>query len=99
MARELLATNQFVARKWRAVGVESADDLRDWLDFRRLPLTRKSELVEDQSAHPPFGTNLTYGLERYVRIHQTSGTSGAPLRWLDPHASRDLWARCWGVVL
>ena len=99
MARELLATNQFVGRKWRAVGVESADDLRDWLDFRRLPLTRKSELVDDQSAHPPFGTNLTYGLERYVRIHQTSGTSGAPLRWLDTQESWDWWARCWGFVL
>ena len=49
----------------------------------RLPLTTKAELVTDQSAHPPFGTNLTYPLERYVRVHQTSGTSGAPLRWLE----------------
>jgi phenylacetate-CoA ligase len=99
MARELLATNQFVAKKWRRAGVASVDDLRDWLDFRRLPLTSKSELVADQAAHPPFGTNLTYPLERYVRVHQTSGTSGAPLRWLDTQESWDWWARCWGFVL
>jgi phenylacetate-CoA ligase len=99
MARELLATNQFVAKKWRRAGIEAAGDLRDWLDFRRLPLTKKSELVADQAAHPPFGTNLTYPLERYVRVHQTSGTSGAPLRWLDTQQSWDWWARCWGFVL
>ena len=99
MARELLATNQFVARKWRGAGLASVDDLRDWLDFRRLPLTNKSELVADQTAHPPFGTNLTDPLERYVRVHQTSGTSGAPLFWLDTQESWEWWARCWGFVL
>ena len=99
MTGELIARNPFVARKWRAVGVESADDLHSWDDFRRLPLTGKSELVADQAAHPPFGTNLTYALERYVRVHQTSGTSGMPLRWLDTQESWEWWARCWGFVL
>jgi phenylacetate-CoA ligase len=99
MAGELFATNQFVAKKWRAVGLESADDLRGWDDYGRLPLTSKSELVADQAAHPPFGTNLTYALERYVRVHQTSGTSGMPLRWLDTQESWEWWARCWGFVL
>jgi phenylacetate-CoA ligase len=99
MATELLATNQFVARRWRAAGVASVEDLRGWDDFRRLPLTKKAELVEDQAANPPFGTNLTYPLERYVRVHQTSGTSGSPLRWLDTQESWEWWARCWGFVL
>ena len=99
MAAELIAANTFVAKKWRTAGIESVDDLRGWDDFRRLPLTRKSELVADQAAHPPFGTNLTYALERYVRVHQTSGTSGAPLRWLDTQESWEWWARCWGFVL
>ena len=40
------------------------------------PFTRKPELVEDQQAHPPFGTNLTYGVERYTRLSQTSSTTG-----------------------
>jgi len=99
MAEELLASNQFVGRKWGAAGVRSVEDLRSWDDFRRLPLTEKEELVDDQTSNPPFGTNLTYALERYVRVHQTSGTSGSPLRWLDTQESWEWWARCWGFVL
>jgi phenylacetate-CoA ligase len=34
-----------------------------------------------------------------VRIHQTSGTTGAPIRWLDTAESWDWWLRCWGFVL
>jgi phenylacetate-CoA ligase len=94
-----LGTNPFWTAKWRAAGLAAADDLGDWDDLRRLPLTAKRELVDDQAAHPPFGANLTFPLERYVRVHQTSGTTGAPLRWLDTQESWEWWARCWGFVL
>jgi phenylacetate-CoA ligase len=102
LAGELLAEgggNPFVRRRWQAAGVDRADDLGGWEDFRRLPFLQKADLVEDQAACPPFGTNLTLPLDRYVRVHQTSGTSGTPLRWLDTQASWDWWVRCWGVVL
>ncbi len=91
--------NAFLQRKWRAAGLRAPGDLAGWSDFRRLPFTQKIELVADQAAHPPFGTNLTYPLDRYVRVHQTSGTTGQPLRWLDTQESWDWWARCWGFVL
>jgi len=99
MAREVLAGNSFVRSKWQAAGVSSADDLRGWDDFLRLPFTVKRELAADQAAHPPFGTNLTYPLERYVRVHQTSGTTGTPIRWLETPESWAWWARCWAMVL
>jgi phenylacetate-CoA ligase len=99
LARALVPDNAFVARKWRAAGIGGAEDLRGWDDFARLPFTCKAELVADQAAHPPFGSNLTFGLDRYVRVHQTSGTTGPPLRWLDTSASWDWWARCWAFVL
>lgn len=54
----------------------------------RVPLTTKPELAADQKAHPPYGTNLTHPLARYHRFHQTSGTSGQPMIWLD---DRDGW--------
>lgn len=91
--------NAFIRRKWAQAGVSSVEDLRSWDDFRRLPFTIKQELAEDQAAHPPFGTNLTFPLERYVRVHQTSGTTGQPLRWLDTQESWEWWIRCWGFVL
>jgi phenylacetate-CoA ligase len=99
LARAIYPANGFVARMWRGAGVQSPDDLRGWEDFLRLPLTTKAELVADQAAHPPFGSNLTFPLARYVRVHQTSGTTGTPLRWLDTQESWDWWERCWGFVL
>jgi phenylacetate-CoA ligase len=64
-----------------------------------LPLTTRAELQADQAAHPPFGTNLTYPLVHYSRFHQTSGTGGAPLRWLDTAESWAWWRRCWQHIL
>jgi phenylacetate-CoA ligase len=99
LAQVCYPANPFIARKWRAAGLEGPDDLGSWKDFSRLPFTVKSELIEDQAAQPPFGTNLTYPPARYVRVHQTSGTTGAPLRWLDTEESWQWWARCWAFVL
>ena len=62
-------------------------------------LRQKKELLDDQISHPPFGTNLTYPLDRYIHVHQTPGTTGRPLRWLDTRESWEWWARCWGTVL
>ncbi|MFQ5596132.1 MAG: phenylacetate--CoA ligase family protein [Anaerolineae bacterium] len=98
MLRELLSTNAFYKRKLGEAGLDHAEDVRSLDDLRRLPLTVKQELVDDQAAHPPFGTNLTFPVEQYIRLHQTSGTTGAPLRWLDTAESWDWWARCWGAV-
>ncbi len=54
----------------------------------------KRELVEDQRRHPPFGTNLTFPLERYTHLNQTSGTTGSPLRVLDTTEDWAWWAEC-----
>jgi phenylacetate-CoA ligase len=85
---EVLKTNAF----WRS----RLTEVRGWDDFERLPLTTKDDLLADQAARPPYGTNLTYPLDRYVRLHQTSGSSGdRPLRWLDTEESWEWWERIW----
>jgi phenylacetate-CoA ligase len=66
------------------------------LTLSTLPFTTKAELIADQAADPPYGTVLTYPLDRYNRLHQTSGTTtGQPLCWLDTPESwqwvLDLW--------
>lgn len=68
-------------------------------EFRRLPLTSNQQLSADMREHPPFGTNLTYPVDAYVRYHQTSGTMGNPLIVLDTARSWDWWCDCWDVVL
>lgn len=67
----------------------------DHADFTRLPLTTKAELVHEQDHHPPYGRFLTEPLENYVRLHQTSGTKGQPLRWLDTRQSWDWMLDNW----
>jgi len=64
-----------------------------------VPFTAKGELVSDQAAHPPYGTGLTEPLTRYTRCHQTSGTTGTPLRWLDTPESWDDMVEDWATVL
>jgi phenylacetate-CoA ligase len=92
------AGNPFYGNKWKAAGVDDPRAIADWAAFRRLPFTTKSELSGDQERHPPFGSNLTFPRDRYIRMHQTSGTTGRPLRWLDTAESWDWWQRCWMFV-
>jgi len=86
----------------RSILIERNRFYRDGLTkaktFAELPFTTKEEPLEDQAFNPPFGSNLTYPIENYVRIHQTSGTAGTPLLWLDTQESWDWWLRCWGEV-
>src|SRR4030081_258938 len=57
-------------------------------------------MVVDQAERPPFGTNLTYPVDRYVRLHHTSGSSGQrPLRWLDTAESWRWWRRLWATYV
>jgi phenylacetate-CoA ligase len=94
---EILPRNRFYARKLRDARVAPADR-RSPADLRRLPFTTKAELLADQEAEPPYGTNLTYPLERYRRLHQTSGTSERPLRWLDTAESWQWALDCWRQI-
>lgn len=97
MMRQVLATNSFYRTKYRDLDFTSErPPLLD--DIARLPFTTKSEIVEDQQANPPFGSNLTFPLSRYVRLHHTSGSAGKPLRWLDTAESWQWWLDCWREV-
>lgn len=97
---EVLASNPFYRPRLAAAGIESADDVASLEQFSQLPSTAKTELVADQAQHPPFGINLTYPPDRYVRIHNTSGTSGGrPLRVLDTRDGFRWFVRCWEHVL
>lgn len=84
LLRDVLRGNRFYAEKLSAIDYGTLDEFR-----ASAPFTFKRELIEDQEQNPPFGTNLTYRLERYTRMHQTNGTTGTPLRWLDTPES---WA-------
>ncbi len=87
--------NEFYKEKFKGIQfpITSMEDLR------RLPFTTKKELTEDQKMYPPYGRNHSYPEDSYIRYHQTSGTTGNPLKVLDTTTSWDWWSDCWVEVL
>jgi len=84
----VLRDNPFYAAKLRGASPYS--------DLASLPFTFKQELIDDQQANPPYGSNLTYPLDRYTRFCQTSATTtGTPMRWLDTPESWDWMIGNW----
>jgi phenylacetate-CoA ligase len=94
---EVHPNSAFVARKFAEAGIDPRT-IKAPADLARLPLTTKTELLADQEKHPPYGTTLTYPRERYCRLHQTSGTTGRPLCWLDTPASWQALLDCWDTM-
>ncbi|MDY3557539.1 AMP-binding protein [Gemmata sp. JC673] len=91
----VLPGNVFYRRKFGALDPAS---LRTLDDFAQLPFTTKADLITDQVEQPPYGTNLSFPLDRYTRFHQTSGTtSGRPLHWLDTAETWDWLTGCWAT--
>ena len=89
----MLPGNRFYQRKFCLDGERVT--IGSLEEIVHLPFTTKQELVQDQAEAPLFGTNLTYPLNEYVRLHQTSGTTGRPLKVMDTQESWDWWADCW----
>ena len=98
MLGPILENNAFYSAKLKKAGISSPNDIKSLEDYRRIPFTTKQELSADQAQTAPYGTNLTFPLEKYTRIHQTSGTTGEPLRCLDTEESWQWWARCWETI-
>ncbi|HZS10038.1 MAG TPA: AMP-binding protein [Blastocatellia bacterium] len=92
-----LVTNQFYQEKFRLAGMEMPR-VRGAEELGGLPFTTKAELAAEQQARPPYGRLLTYPLSRYRYLHQTSGTTGRPLRWLDTAEDWETFMRCWAEV-
>jgi phenylacetate-CoA ligase len=88
-----VAGNEFYGERLAAAG-----EIRTVADLARVPFTTKRDLVDEQAARPPVGRLATFPPSRYRYFHQTSGTSGTPLRWLDTAEDWAHWARCWGYV-
>ena len=92
-----LFRNRFYQSKASDAGVDLAR-IQCAEQLRSLPFTTKQELADEQLEHPPFGRLLTYRLSQYRYFHQTSGTTGRPLKWLDTEESWQWWQRSWGYV-
>lgn len=98
LLEKVFKSNPFYQNKFDQHGItlseiQSADDLH------KLPFTTKREFEEIQERHPIFGTNLTEPLENYVQYHQTSGTTGRPIKFLDTRESWEWRGKCACYIL
>ncbi len=97
LLRKLRGRNVFYDRKLARAGID-VERIALPADLTALPCTTKAELAADQEAAPPWGTALTEPLDRYTRYHQTSSTTGRPLRWIDTPESWQWMLDCWKAV-
>ena len=95
LVRSILPANAFYQRK-----IGGLPEFTSLAGFSAtVPFTTKEELAADHEAHPPYGSTHTFPLATYHRFHQTSGTRGKPLIWLDDPANwtwiLDNWEWVW----
>jgi len=94
----IASSNEFYRPKLQSAGGETGfESLEAFIS--RMPFTSKQELAADHVENQPYGSNLTYPIDQYNRLHQTSGTSGCPMAWLDtPEGWQwvlDNWIEVW----
>ena len=66
-------------RKYDEAGIKPAD-IRSLDDIRNVPFTVKEELRESQAQCPPWGDFVCIPPEEGVRVFQTTGTTGIPVK-------------------
>lgn len=95
----------FYRRKLDGAGIRP-DDVRSMDDVRRIPFTEKEELKQSQSANPPWGDFGCIDARHAVRVFQTSGTTGTPVKvmlsgkdWFENYYEQFQYFRCaYGVT-
>lgn len=73
----LFEHSPFYQQKFKAAGI-GLEDIQTVADLQKLPFTVKDELRESQKAFPPLGAHAAVPMERVIRIHSSSGTTGRP---------------------
>src|ERR1043166_7712056 len=67
----IIPSNRFQAGKFSDPGLDkNVASLEEFC--HRIPFTTKEEIVRDQLASPPYGTNLTFARESYRSEEHTS---------------------------
>ncbi|MFC6725274.1 phenylacetate--CoA ligase family protein, partial [Halobium palmae] len=89
----------FYREKLDDAGVDPSS-ITSFEDVRRVPTTGKDELRDAQMTDPfPYGDLLAGDPEDVTEYHQTSGTTGEPVRQADSWADWEWWGDCWATVL
>ena len=87
----IIGKSPFYQRKFEEAGV-TPGDIKRLEDLRKVPFTTKQELLKSQEEHPIFGDFPCIPAEAAMRVFQTSGTTGTPLKV--PFSKKDWFKIC-----
>jgi phenylacetate-CoA ligase len=73
----LYKNSRFYQRKLKEAGLVPGD-IQSIHDLRKIPFTTKEELRDSQAQYPPLGYHMAAPMEKIIRIHSSSGTTGQP---------------------
>lgn len=89
----------FYRNKFDEAGVDPTA-VESLANTREFPTTSKDELRSAQEDEPfPYGDLLAADPEEVTEYHQTSGTTGAPVRQADAWSDWEWWGDCWATLL
>jgi len=90
----------FYRKKYQDVGIR-VDDIRSIDDIRKVPIITKDDLREAQAGKEPFpyGEILAVPVEEVTEYHQTTGTTGMPVRFADAWVDWENYADNWAMMM
>jgi phenylacetate-CoA ligase len=90
----------FYRRKFDKAGIKPGD-IKTPNDIRNVPVTTKEELrsAQENKEPFPFGDLLTVPINDVTEYHQTTGTTGMPVRWADTWEDWEWYAENWAYCL
>ena len=90
----LYENSAFYRRRFDRLGL-APTDIRTVEDLEKWPVVDKSEMMEDATANPPYGTYSTIGeaewAERGWMLFSSSGSTGTPRVFRYTHTDRFYW--------
>ena len=90
----LYENSAFYRRRFDRLGL-APTDIRTVDDLEKWPVVDKSEMMEDATANPPYGTYSTIGeaewADRGWMLFSSSGSTGVPRVFRYTHTDRGYW--------
>lgn len=90
----------FYSNKFKKAGIKP-EDIKTLDDIRKIPLTSKTEMraAQENKEPYPFGDLLCVPRDQVTEYHQTTGTTGTPVRFADTWEDWEWFSEAWAYTM